>query len=374
MAIVAGSATGFANTQLSGLQLVVRDAANNALPNQTVTFAVTAGGGSIQQTTATTDATGVLVVPSWLLGKSAVPQTLRATVASVTFDIQGTVRTQYDIEVRFFGPAMTTAQQALFTNAAARIRGVITGDVTSINTGSLDLQDCLNTPMTINETIDDLLVFASVADIDGPGKVLAVAGPCYVRSGGADSLTSIIGVMRFDSNDINNVSASVLQSVITHEMLHVVGFGAMWLEDGWKLVTGAGTATPRYTGAQGRQGCIEVGGTVSCATNVPVENDEGPGTADVHWEESAFDTELMTGFIEGGGAAMPFSLLTIRSLDDIGYTINAAAFDQYTKPFGATRANASIVRQGPWELVGTLPIYALDASGRQVRQLRSAAK
>lgn len=386
MAIVAGTPTARANTQLTGLQLVVRDSRNAPIPNQTVMFTVIEGGGSIQQTTGTTGADGTTPVPAWLLGKSAIPQKLRATVGTLTFDIEATIQTQYNIVVRFYGPAMTTAQQALFTNAAARLRAVIIGELANVTTGNTDLTQCLGSSTTINETIDDLVIYATIADIDGPGKVLASAGPCYVRSGknaaglgGVDSLTSIIGVMRFDSNDIGNIPANTLQNIILHEMLHVVGVGSMWLSDGWNLVSGAGTATPRYTGLNGRQGCLDVGGTITCSSSVPVENNDGPGTADVHWEEDMFDTELMTGYVEGGGVAMPLSLLTVKSLADIGYTINVDNFDPYTKPFGALRANAMLGsdaggRSGPFEHVGAGPIFTMDPAGKVGKQLRGALK
>ena len=363
MAIVAGNPTAPANTVLTGLQLAVRDARNNPLPNQTVTFTVVLGGGSIQQTTATTGDDGTLTVPAWLLGKSAVPQKLRATVASVTLEIDAAVQTSYNIVVRFFGDTPTPAQQELFTSAAARIRGVITGELQNVTTGSLNLQEGCEVPVTINEQIDDIVIYATVTPIDGERKILASAGPCYVRNSGPDSLTTIIGVMKFDVADINNLR----EEVVMHEMLHVVGVGSMWLNNpGWNLVAGAGTTTPRYTGVNGRQGCQEIGGTVTCSTSVPLENDGGPGTADVHWEELDFGTELMTGFSHSPPTPMPFSLLTIRSLIDINYDVNLAAFDPFTKT-GLIRANARVIDDDPWEQLRKGPITALDARGRIMR-------
>ncbi|MCA9217392.1 MAG: hypothetical protein KDB27_30195, partial [Planctomycetales bacterium] len=73
-------------------------------------------------------------------------------------------------------------------------------------------------------------------------------------------------------------------------------------------------------------------GIISPATSIPVEADGGAGTADAHWDEVAFDTELMTGFVEGAGVAMPLSRMTVGSLDDIGYGVNYAAADSYSVP------------------------------------------
>lgn len=380
MAITAGATAAPANADLTGLTLVVRDANNQALPNQTVTFAVVSGGGNVTTATATTGANGTLTVPTWRLGKLDVPQVLRATINSVTFDINATVQTSYNVVLRFYGTAPTAAQQAMFDTAAARIRATITGDLAAVNSGTnFDISAC--TPgqtTTITEVIDDVVIYVRLASIDGPGNILASAGPCFVRSGkntagqgGADSLTTVIGTMQFDVADLN----SLRKETILHEMLHVIGHGAMWPDpppNGWGLIAGAGGPAPRYTGAEGRAGCQEVGGTVTCASSVPVEDTLGPGTRDVHWEENDFDTELMTGFIENAASPMPFSKMTVRSLRDIGYAVNAANFDDYTKPFGALRGEGSTVPgvRTRWEGASQVPIIAIDRNGRIVKQLR----
>ena len=380
MVITSGIATAPANTDLTGLTLAVRDANNQALPNQTVTFTVISGGGSITTTTATTGDNGTLTVPTWRLGKLDVAQVLRATINSLTFDISATIATSYNIVLRFYGTSPTAAQQALFDTAAARIRATITGDLAPVNSGSnFDISAC--TPgqtTTITEVIDDVVIYVRLANIDGPGNVLASAGPCFVRSGknaagqgGTDSLTTVIGTMQFDVADLGLLR----RETILHEMLHVIGHGAMWPDpppDGWGLISGAGGPTPRYTGAEGRAGCQEVGGTVTCASSVPVEDTLGPGTRDVHWEENVFDTELMTGFVENSSSPMPLSKMTLRSLRDIGYTVNAANFDTYTKPFGALRGEGSTVAgvRTRWEGASQVPVIAIDRDGRVVKQLR----
>ncbi len=57
----------------------VADADGNGVPGQTVTFAVTAGGGALSGGTPTTDPSGVATVGAWLLG-SAGPNTLTASL------------------------------------------------------------------------------------------------------------------------------------------------------------------------------------------------------------------------------------------------------------------------------------------------------
>jgi len=62
----------------------VTNSAGAALANVTVTFAVTAGGGTLGATTATTNAQGIASAGSWTLGGTPGANTVRATVGSLT--------------------------------------------------------------------------------------------------------------------------------------------------------------------------------------------------------------------------------------------------------------------------------------------------
>lgn len=362
-----------ANVELATpIQVSVRDANGRGVANQTVTFTITAGGGTLSGgvTTATagTDANGTATLPTWKLGKSALAQTVRASLGTITTDISATVQTNYHITIRFFGDPMSAAQQALFSNAAARISGIIIGDVIDADArgGTIDPAQCGVTGQpNLNEIIDDVLIYASIQAIDGPGMVLAQAGPCFVRGTATGDMTAV-GTMQFDSADLATLSGSgSLQEVITHEMIHVVGVGTLWVDRGH--LTGAGTVDPRYTGNLGRQGCVTVGGTVSCATSIPVENDGGSGTADSHWREATFNSEMMTGFLDSG--ANPISSMTIGSLADLGFVINAADNDPYTIFIGALRSsNLAATARTDWERMKK-PIGVLE-NGR-IRPVRS---
>ena len=318
------------------ITLKVQDASSRGIPGQTVTFTVTAGGGSLAAGSAVSNADGVVTVPAWTLGKSAIPQKLTASVGAVTAEVTAQVNTAYAIDVRFFGDAMSAEHQALFTNAATRLRGIITGDVINVAVGaSRDLaSDCgiAGLPTLPAGQIDDVIIYAAVQPIDGAGKILAQAGPCLVRDAANLRLT-VVGVMSFDIADLNNLATGGrLQDVITHEMLHVIGIGTLW--DERSLLVDKGLSTVNYSGAQARSACIQMGGSAPCVSNVPVENTGEAGTRDGHWRESTFDTELMTGFAENSGP-MPLSLMTVGALADLGYVVNTAAADAYTVPAGS---------------------------------------
>jgi hypothetical protein len=173
--------------------------------------------------------------------------------------------------------------------------------------------------------------------------------------------------MEFDVDDLASLgTGSVLQDIITHEMLHVVGIGSFWNEVG--LLSGFNTPDVAYIGAAGVAGCRETGGTTTCATTVPVENTGGPGTANSHWRESTFGTELMTGF--ASNTAMPFSIMTVRALADLGYTINPAGADPYTIFAGSIRASPSISAATP---IGSVWEKALASRPKVVPSRRRTA-
>ena len=118
-------------------------------------------------------------------------------------------------------------------------------------------------------------------------------------------------------------------SVVLHEMGHVLGIGSMWASEG--LSNGHNA----YFGSAGLNAYRQLGGT---GAFVPLETGGGPGTAGVHWSDSVFGNELMTGFISG--AHNPLSILTIGSLQDQGYSVNYAAANPYSIPGRLEEASA----------------------------------
>jgi hypothetical protein len=340
----------------------VEDQFGNGVSGVPVTFAVTAGGGSVTGATTTTNANGVATVGSWTLGPSAGTNTLTATAQPpglngnpVTFTVVGAT-SAYDIDLRFLG-SMTPSQTQAFQNARNRLEGIILGDIPPV-TVNRPAGDCLPNQPALNEIIDDLIIYAEVAAIDGPGKTLGQAGPCIIRSSGS---LPAVGVMQFDVADLDNLEqAGLLQSVILHEMLHVIGFGAIWTNKG--LLSGATTTDPFFTGAQAIAAFNSIGGNAFVGNRVPVEGTGGPGTRNSHWRETVFKSELMTGFLNSG--AIPLSVVTVASLADMGYTVDTGGADPFTivPPFTApslvTRA-AAILLDDAWKG----PLFEVDPDG-----------
>lgn len=223
----------------------------------------------------------------------------------------GPAITAFTIKVRFIG-GLTNTQRAAFRRAADRWSTVIVGDLPPVTIGG--------------ERIDDVLILAEGADIDGVGRVLGQAGPTHLRppAAGASAFLPARGEMTFDTADLARMEQeNTLGDVIAHEMGHVLGIGTIWSRKG--LLRGAGTKNPRFTGAGAMAEYGVLRGTA--AREVPVENMGGPGTADGHWRETLFRNELMSGFI--AAANNPLSRMTVASLQDLGYRVNLDAAEPY---------------------------------------------
>jgi hypothetical protein len=213
------------------------------------------------------------------------------------------VSAQSRFQITLHVTGLTTTEQGIFEQAAARWESII-----------------LSSPS------GGVSIDVSGQPIDGVGGVLGDAGPDTIYSG--SGLPSH-GVLRFDTADLDAlVQSGQLESVALHEMAHVLGFGTIWDTKG--LLSGAGTADPRFIGKQATAEYNAIFGLHE--SGVPVENTGGVGTADSHWRKSVFGNELMTGYLS---STSPLSKITIASLADLGYTVNLNAADPYSPPGGA---------------------------------------
>jgi adhesin/invasin len=122
--------------------VIVRDASGIPVPGVVVTFAVTAGGGTVVGSPDTTNANGIATLTSWRLGLVAGPNTVTATgsgLPSVTFQATGAagvpanvVALAGDNQVALQGTAVTQRPTVKVTDANGNaVLGVeVTFDVT----------------------------------------------------------------------------------------------------------------------------------------------------------------------------------------------------------------------------------------------------
>lgn len=222
----------------------------------------------------------------------------------------------FQITVSFPDSSLTTSQQAIFQQAADRWQQIIVGDLPNV------------TDPATGRVIDDIVIVATGDAIDGTGGILGGARPTAFRPGARGLPWQ--GEMTFDTADVATMAADgTFLGVVLHEMGHALGFGSLWQRFG--LVQGAGTANPIYVGINGLREYRSLFGAPS-APGVPVEATGGQGTADSHWRETTFDAELMTGYVEQAGVRMPISRMTVGAMQDLGYTVNYAAADPFSRP------------------------------------------
>lgn len=390
-ATIVAFAGGTAQTSLVGFQTNIRpavrvlDGGGQPLAGVTVTFAVTGGGGSLTNGTVLTNANGVAQVGSWTVGPAPAANTLDASVAGagitgnpMTFTANAQIG-QYNIVIQNIGPAFSPAVQAAFDAATAFWQNAIFGDQSDVPINSPAGQ-CAPGQPAINQTVDDLLILARFDSIDGPSQVLGSAGPCLVRT--SNRLT-IMGSMRFDTADVAGLIANnTLNAVIRHEMGHVLGFGTLFGPPGNTILTctqnpsSAGNVMDTYFNcARALSAFDSIGGSsYTGGQKVPLENCGptspagcGSGTFNSHWREPTFFNELMTGYLNSSAPSNPASILTIAAMEDIGYLVNYAAAEAYSRVF----SSPSLLRTADLSTLVDLsrdglaiPIYHVDANGR----------
>lgn len=346
-------------------------------PGVTVTFSVASGGGSVTGGIATTNANGIATVGSWTLGSGMGLNSLNAAVAGsnvtgspVSFIASGCdgVGAGYRITLCFTAD-MTAAQKTAFTTAAARWESIVAADLLDVSLSGLTTSNCGGRAFSMpsGTLVDDVLIFATIEAIDGQFGVLGSAGPCFIRQ--SNSLP-VVGSMRFDVADIGSLSASNLNSVILHEMGHVMGIGSLWnfppTFTFLQLASSAiSTLDTHFNGANGIAGFNAIGGnTYTGGNKVPVANVGGTGSINSHWRENVLQNELMTPNLNSS-TANPLSVLSIGSLQDMGYSVNLGAAD----PFSLT---LNLMAQGSGPVTGTIhmlndvdfgPLYSIDSRG-----------
>lgn len=236
----------------------------------------------------------------------------------------GVDTSKYNIEIVFVG-TIDNKIKAAFLKAQAKWESIIKNDIPNTYTykkGTTCWESF--TKMNQDKIVDDLMIFAQVTRIDGPGSILGSAGPCFTSN--SPKLYSRVGLMQFDSADMAGmVSDGTIDAVILHEMGHVIGIGTLWEDYDLIQYPTRSQKNAFYTGAGGIEGQKQIQGSGKPI----VETDGGGGTAYGHWDEDTYDNELMTGY---AGGEEKFSLLTILSLQDMGFTVDASKADSFVIP------------------------------------------
>jgi hypothetical protein len=354
------SQAGFLNFPVPSIPRVqITTATGVPLSGVPVTFTTTGGDAVVSGGVAISNANGIASPDDWRL-RSNPNSTVIATAAlgatPVTFTATG-APASFLIDVRFL-TSMSPDVRDAFVTAALRWMRIITTHLTGVPV-NLPANACAESQPAMNEDVTDIVIFANVSPIDGPGNILGAAGPCAVRS---TTQLPVVGSMQFDSADLQTlVNSGQIVATITHEMAHVLGFGTIWGSRG--LTSGSGGADPIFIGPATLAMWPPFGTSLNYTGQpVPLENCPtcGAGTRDVHWREAVFEAELMTGFIESSTVPMPLSKLTIASLKDLGYQVDFSQADLFAGNLRSalsvtappTRLNESVGR-ATWEITAS---------------------
>jgi hypothetical protein len=257
-----------------------------------------------------------------------------------------------------YDPSVPNNIKSYFDAAAARWSRVIIGDLPGVEING--------------RFIDDILIRADVQTLADP-LIIAQAGFSDIRVGNSGTAANgnfsqnglpYIGAMTINSSF---VTAPGIGNTIAHEMGHVLGFGTLWANSVGtlgSLVTGITTANPRFRGENAVRAYNEVFG--GNATSVPLfeQSERTPpgydGSYGSHWRDSEFNQtgpgvqasnqffELMTAQYNvrvslPNGQPIPsyLSKITVGAMRDLGYLVNPAAADPYTRPAATVAANVA---------------------------------
>ena len=163
--------------------------------------------------------------------------------------------------------------------------------------------------------------------------VLGDAIPTEIRfeSDQQDNITKVglpsQGTIRFNISD-TLYNYYDITALAVHEIAHVLGFGVLWYND-YELTDdipapwnqyGEGNIIDNYGDYVGINALDAFSDYMGYPQQyIPIENDHGPGSADLHWEEDYLAWEIMS--YAQTGDVQDLSKITIESLKDIGYDI-----------------------------------------------------
>ncbi len=254
------------------------------------------------------------------------------------------VQPEFDIQIEFLSSAnqLSAEVQSSFLEAEAFWENVIVGDLPDVDVRFE--QACVpDQGAYVQGTIDDLHIFVAARSIDGVDGVLGAAGPCLSHA--SRNNLPLAGYMEFDTADLQRYAdEGRLDEIIIHEMGHVLGFGGvLWTFPQDSLagdpflvnptnVEGNDPSPPdtHFVGPHAIAEFDAIGGLAYGGAKVPVENVGGAGTANGHWREEIMGNELMTSFMTNREGVL--STVTIAALEDMGYTVNYDAADDYAWP------------------------------------------
>lgn len=318
----------------------VLDPQGQPLPGVEVQFEVVRGDDSVlSRSTVRSEERGLASSGGWRLGRHVGTFAVRAlvpeipTVPPTIFYAEGVSDFHIDL---VFTREPSPAQREAFELARRRWEAVVLNAQPRVE-GSLAAyaEQCGFSVEDRPVASNGVTIFVRLEPIDGRGKILGRAGPCLLRR---ENGSPAFGGVTLDTADLDGLEkAGFLKPAVLHEMGHVLGIGTLWGNRDLLVnpsLPDAPEADTHFVGENARVAFEELLGRSSYAAGiVPVENRARSGSSDGHWRESVAGHELMTPALTRRESSLPLSLLTIASVEDLGfYEANFLAHDEYALP------------------------------------------
>lgn len=185
--------------------VVVRDALGNPVAGVTVTFAVTAGGGSVTGGTVVTDASGVATVTSWTFGVTAGLNTVTASAAGLPSVIFSATTTGIPTQVAVFNG-----------NNQAAVQGTAVAIAPSVRVTDVGGQGVGGVPVTFAVTNGAGSVITPSVLTDAAG--VATVGSWTLGAGATQTLSATVTATgTITGNPVTFTATSATQLAITQQ-------------------------------------------------------------------------------------------------------------------------------------------------------------
>ena len=276
--------------------------------------------------------------------------TLESNGVSVSFDRLR--RNDFDVELVFLG-GFTEKQEDIIRYGARRWMTIITDDLPDyvFNTGWTGKCHGRTFDIPSGERIDDLRIYVATID-SGPA---GYGAPHGLRDNTFLPVFGCVGI---------NLKSSDLLFTGLHEIGHVLGFGTIWDDLGFlqDMSRDNPDADPHFNGPLAVAAFDEAGGRNYTGAKVPVQRNSG-----AHWRYGVMEQELMS---PGGGRYL--SSITVQSLADLGYGVDATMADDYALPSPASKREAAKITEEIWSREPVLGRGGRNPTQRLTRDLQAA--
>jgi hypothetical protein len=291
-------------------------------------------------------------VLAWQWERGTKDESIRKFIAPGSYFVQvlsyNNQAANYTVSTNFTAAASDDQQFKIDLSFAASLAGLSSAARDAIAQAAKFWEGIIlgRSGITQSNTLSIALTGESLVSQDGTADTgtLALSGPTLTLDS-ANNIVITRGSSTLNSRKFADFNANpiYLRDIMIHEFAHVFGFGTLWeptqfaYSDGTTVTAGKNwinqsNATYRADSYAG-SAYGDLLGTFT-PTAVPIEPQ-----IFFHWDETRFDTELMTPFAEAPGTPMPASSLTLGALRDLGWNVNFGAAQAYNLP--ATRSAAA---------------------------------